>query len=212
MACDEFLDNNGSSFLNVSNHLSVNVTADNVDEIFANINDDMYTWDSILQEVQLNAEYDQTLSEQGDPLGVDNLIQITRTLPKELYITEILKLSSSDRDRLESARDELFSSVQITEGYPNDLRASLKKRIQTRTGDSIEYKLAQDLYCPSLVLDGAEWEVITIPRPKKSISQVSADTSFQAYNICVLENLKKIVNEALADIVLLKQEKKKSEN
>ena len=43
---------------------------------------------------------------------------------------------------------------------------------------------------------------------KKSSSQVPADTSFQAYNISDLENLKKIVNEALADIVLLKQENK----
>ena len=77
VACDEFLGNN-----------SVNVTADNVNEIFTGFN---------MQEVQLNAEYDQTLSEQGESLGVDNLIQITRTLPKELYITEILKLSSSDR-------------------------------------------------------------------------------------------------------------------
>ena len=58
------------------------------------------------------------------------------------------------------------------------------------------------------MLDGAEWEVITIRRPKKSSSQVSADKSFQAYSICNLENLKKIVNEALADIVLLKQENK----
>ena len=62
------------------------------------------------------------------------------------------------------------------------------------------------------MLDGAEWEdlkeVITIPRPKKSSSQVPADTSFQAYNISDLENLKKIVSEALADIVLLKQENK----
>ena len=206
VACDEFLANNGRSFVNVSNHPSVNVTADNVDEIFANINHDMNTQDSIIQGAQLNTEYDQTPSEQGDPIGVDNLIQITRTLPKELYITEILKLSSSDRGRLESARVELFSSVQNTKGYPYDLRESLKKRIQTRTGDSIEYKLAEDLYCLSRVLDGAEWEdlkeVITIPRPKKSSSQVSADTSFQAYNICDLENLKKIVNEALVDIVL----------
>ena len=129
VACDEFLANNGSSFVNVSNHHFVNVIADNVDEIFATINDYMNTQDSIFQGTQLNAEYNQTLSEQGDPLGVDNLVPITRTLPKELYITEILKLSSSDRDLLESARVELFSSVQNTEGYPYDLPASLKKRI-----------------------------------------------------------------------------------
>ena len=212
VACDEFRANNGSPYVNVSNHQSVNVTADNVEELFSNIVDDMNTQDSIFQGAQRNTEHEQTLSEQCNPLGADNLIQIARTLPKELYITEILKLTSSDRDRLENARIELFCCVQNTEGYPYDMRAPLKKRIQTRNGDSIEYKLAQDLYCLSLVLDGAEWEdlkeVITIPRPKKSSSQVPADTSFQAYNISDLENLKKTVHEALADIVLLKQENK----
>ena len=136
VACDEFRANNGSSFVNVSNHLTVNVTADNVEELFSNINNDMNTQDSIFQGAQLNPEHDQTLSEQRDPLGVDNLIQIARTLPKELYITEILKLTSSDRDRLESARVELFSSVQNTEGYPYDLRAPLKKRIHTHYHNS----------------------------------------------------------------------------
>ena len=216
VACDEFRANNGSSFVNVSNHPSVNVTADNVEELFLNINDDMNTQDSIFQGAQLNAEHDQTLSEQRDPLEVDNLIHIARTLPKELYITEILKLTSSDRDRLESTRVELFSSVQNTEGYPYDLRAPLKKRIQTRTGDSIEYKLAQDLFCLSLVLDGAEWEdlkeVFTIPRPKKSSSQVPADTSFQAYNISDFEKFEENCQRGANGHCVVKAGEQNSEN
>ena len=53
-----------------------------------------------------------------NPLDADNLIHLVRTLPKELYITEILKLSSSDRDRLEDARIEILNCIQNTDGYP----------------------------------------------------------------------------------------------
>ena len=205
VACDEFLANNGGSLVNVSNLQSLNVTADNVEDIFLNINAEN-TQESIFQGAQPNTEH-----EQCNPLDADNLIHLVRTLPKELYINEILKLSSSDRDRLEDARIEILNCIQNTDGYPYGLRATLKKRIQTRTGDSIEYKLAQDLYCLSLVLDGVEWddlkEVVNVSRSKKSSSQ-APETSFQAYKFSDLENLKKSVSDALADIVLLKQENK----
>ena len=64
VACDEFLASNGSSFVNASNHHSVNVTPDNVEEIFWNDNDNMNTKDSIFQGAQRNTEYEQTLSVQ----------------------------------------------------------------------------------------------------------------------------------------------------
>ena len=112
VACDEFLANNGGSLVNVSNLQSLNVTADNVDDIFLNINAEN-TQESIFQGAQPNTEH-----ELCNPLDADNLIHLVRTLPKELYITEILKLSSSDRDRLEDARIEILNCIQNTDGYP----------------------------------------------------------------------------------------------
>ena len=55
-------------------------------------------------------------------------------------------------------------------------------------------------------------EVITIPRPKKSSSQVSADTLFQAYNISDLENLNKNCQRGVSGHCAVKAREQNSEN
>ena len=201
----EFAANNEGPYVHVSNTQSVQVTADNVNDIFADIVSSD-TQESVFQGAQL-----YKIDENHDHLQVDNLLHLARTLPREMYISQVLRDSSSDRDRLDCARSEIFECIKATDGYPYDSRASLKKRIQTRTGDSVEYKLAQDLYCLSLVLDGADWDdlrdVVTIPRPtRKSTSQAAVDSSFQTYNISDLESLKRTVQNMASDLVILKQE------
>ena len=204
VASAEFAVNNNSPFVNVSNCKSVKVTSDNVDDIYREI-DSSGTQCSMIQGAQ-------RVTDNHDPLSIDSLLSLVRSLPKEMFITEVLKSSSSDRDHLDNARTELFSYIQNSEGYPYDSRSSLKRRIKTRTGDSIEYKLAQDLHCLSTVLDGAAWEdlkeVVSIPRMSKkhSSSQADVDASFQAYNITDMENMKQTISGMMADILLLKQE------
>lgn len=129
-----------------------------------------------------------------DPLSVDNLIRSARSLPKEIFISQVLTDSSPDRDRLDGARLDLFDCIKAS--VPFDPKTSLKKRIQTRTGDSLEYKLTHDVNCLSLVLDGADWKelrkVVNVPRSnEKSSSQVNLNSSFQAFNITEIEKLKK---------------------
>ena len=150
VAHTEFRANEVSSLVNVSNLRLINVTSENVDAVFGDINASN-TQGSVFQGAQRNAE-------QNDPLGTDNLIELARSVPKSLYITQVLKDSSSDTDCLDNARNELFKYIRTSEGYPFDARASLKKRVHTRNGNSAEYKLANGLYCLSLVPDGAEWE------------------------------------------------------
>ena len=146
-----------------------------------------------------------------DPLSVDNLLSLLRSTPRELFITQVLQDSAKSRDRLESVRLDLVECLQQTEGYPFDSRACLKTRKQMRTGDRVEYKLAQDTYILASVIDGAEWddlrEVLDIPRPsKKSQSQSALDVSFQATNITELELLKKMVQGLSSDMIAIKQE------
>ena len=95
--------------------------------------------------------------------------------------------------------------------YHFDSWASLKKRIQTRSGDSIEYKLANDIYCLVCVLDGADWddvrEVLNIPRSsKRSQSQSNLDSSFYAYPLVELDQLRRSIQVLTADMVAVKQE------
>lgn len=125
----------------------------------------------------------------------------------------MLQDSSSDRDRLDGARMDILDCIKQTDGYPFDSRASLKKRIQTRTGDSVEYKLAQDIYCLSSVLDGADWDdlrdVLNIsrrPSTKKSQSQGAGDVSFQAVKLTEMEQLKSAVHCLTSDMITIKQE------
>ena len=127
-----------------------------------------------------------------------------------MFISKVIKDSSSNRERLESVRLNVLEHLQRTDGYPFSSKDNLKKRVHTRTGDSIEYKLAQDIYYMSTVLDGADWDdlrtVLNIPRAKKSQSQNPCDTSFQAINITELEQLKRAVQSLTSDVVAIKQE------
>ena len=59
---------------------------------------------------------------------------------------------------MEAVNSDIFVTIQESDGYPFDSRATLKKRIQIRTGDSVEYKLANDIHCLACVLDGADWD------------------------------------------------------
>ena len=203
VARDEFLGHIDSPYVNVTNYESVKVTEDNVERLYNGL-DCSGTQTSVFQGAQ-------RVDDNHDPLGTENLLALVRSLPKELFISEILKSSSSDRDHLENARTELFSCIQNSDGCPDDSRASLKRRIKTRNGDSIEYKLAHDVYFLSTVLDGGDWEdireMVSVPRSlKKSSSQADCDVSFQAYDITNMENIKRTVSGMMADIVLLKQE------
>lgn len=146
----------------------------------------------------------------SDLLSIDYLLSLLRTFPKEIFITQALQLSSSDKDTLDRVRMKIIKCIQQTDGYPFSTRASSKKRLKTRSGDSVEYKLAQDIHCLSSVLDGADWDdlrdVLNIPRTKKSKSQSACDVSFQSVNKTEIEQPKNAVQVLTANIVAIKQE------
>ncbi|MEW8548092.1 MAG: hypothetical protein AB2693_31705, partial [Candidatus Thiodiazotropha sp.] len=191
--------------INVSRAVSVPVTQYNVNELYNDIISD--SQESTFQGAQ-------ACYPDSNPLEVDCIVSAVRSLPKSLCITQLLKDSSSDRDRLEAARSDIFACIKESEGFPFDLRSYLKKRIHTRSGDSVEYKLAHDIYCLAGVLDGADWddlrEVINIPRPSKKLpsqqSQPVQESSFSAYPAIDLDQLKRTVQVLSADMVSLKQE------
>ena len=217
VAQTEFSKNQDATLVNVSSVQSVQVTPDNVNSLFNNIiapdsqNISLQCGQYVAPHPESTTQVTQNSCLQNDdPLSVDNLLSLVRSYPKDLFITQVLQDSSSDRDRLDSVRTNILGCIQQTDGYPFDSRASLKKRIDTRKGDSVEYKLAQDIYCLSSVLDGADWDdlrdVLNISRPKKSQSQAAADISFQAINITEMEILKRAVQGLTADMIAIKQE------
>ena len=89
----------------------------------------------------------------------------------------------------------------------------LKKRIQTRTGDSVEYtcKLENDIHCLACVLDGLDWddlrEVVNIPKSnRRAYSQSVVDMSVSVYSFADIEELKRTVQSISADMVAVKQD------
>ena len=126
-----------------------------------------------------------------------------------MFVAQVLQDSSGDRDLLEMARCDIYGCIKDSDEYPFDSRAALKKRIQTRSGDSVESKLSADLHTIVLVLDGADWEdlrdVINIPKPAKK-SQSAIDATFSAYPTADIDLLKCSVQSLQTDMAALKQE------
>ena len=215
VAQSEFSRNHGSSVVNVSGIQAVQVTSDNVCDLFNEIEGTQTQYPSLqcgqIPQSQHDSQEDRTqdsCARNSDPLSVDSLVYVSRSLPKGMFISKVIKDSSSNRERLESVRLSVFEHLQVLEGYPFD--SSLKKRVHTRTGDSVEYKLAQDIYSLVSVIDGAEWEdvrpVLNLPRSRKPHANNSCDISFQAVNITEVELLKQAVQSLTADMVAIKQE------
>ena len=70
---------------------------------------------------------------------------IYRSLPKEMFISRILKNVSSSEPDLESQSTMLFELVKECEDFLFGLQAELKRRVHSRNGDTVAVKLAQDI-------------------------------------------------------------------
>ena len=97
---------------------------------------------------------------------------------------------------MKAVKSDLFVAFQESDGYLFDSRATLKKRIQTRTGDPVEYKLANDIHCLAYVLDGAAWddlrEVVYIPKANRRANlQSAANMSVCVFSFADIEELKR---------------------
>ena len=213
VAQSEFSRNHGTSIVNVSGIQAVQVTPENVSDLYNDIAGTQTQYSSFqcgqVPQSQHNTQED--ITQDSCPFSVDTLVHFSRSLPKEMFISKVIKDSSANRERLENVRLDLLERLQQSDGYPFGSKVSLKKRVHTRSGDSVEYKLSQDIYCLVSVVDGADWEdlrpVLNIPRSKKPLSsQNPCDVSFQAVNITEIELLKKAVQSLTADMVAIKQE------
>ena len=189
--------------INVSNTNQIKVTSENVEQIY-----DLISSETQSSQIQCA----QAVQQNSDVLSVDNMVELARNVPKDLFVAQILKDFSGNRELLDTARCDIFDCIKDAADYPFDSRAALKKRIQTRSGDSVENKLAADVYCLTLVLDGADWDdlrdVINIPKPTKK-SQSANDSTYCAYPYADFDLLKHSIQSLQSDMAILKQENTK---
>ena len=88
----------------------------------------------------------------------DNLMDMYRDLPKELFLSQILNDYHSDETELYTLRNKLFNELKALEEFPFASGSELKKRKHTKAGEGVAMKLCMDIYILSTVFDGAPFE------------------------------------------------------
>ena len=125
--------------INVSARNMVNVTSENVADLFDDI-----TYQS---SVKLSSVY-----------HLDDFIQLYKDLPKDLFQSGILSDNNSDERQLKHLRRKLFSELKAFEFIPFAPGTNLKRRKNNNRGEGAVMKLCGDIYVLTSILDGAPFD------------------------------------------------------
>ena len=139
-----------------------------------------------------------------------------RGLPKEMFINRILSDSASCDIKLGEMRSALFEQLKEEEDFPYGLQAMLKRRVFTRSGDSVATKLAHDVHTLMSVIEGAEYtdmrELLSSGNGGRSQRSQSQSCSGAANETIIshdftpeLKVLSETVNSMKADMLKMKQ-------
>ncbi len=112
---------------------------------------------------------------------VTRLTTLFRGLPKDMFVNKLISVYCSSEAKLEDIRLELFEYTKAFEEFPYGTQVELKKRLHTRSGDSVVTKLCKDIHILMSVIEGAEFseltDVMSLPRATKSRSCQSVSQS-----------------------------------
>ena len=181
--------------INISSRQLVQVTPDNVNALFRD----------------LSCEADV----HSDTL--DKLIKLYRDLPKDLFVSRILSDNSSDEMRLKELRYSVFSELKTHQEFPFSASTELKRRKNTRLGESVAMKLCFDIYVIISVIEGAPFDDIKdiIRVGKSTVSNDSVCSEQTKHNPCAanLDNinpeitlLQNLIIDIQADILAMKHD------
>ena len=87
----------------------------------------------------------------------NKLSTLVKELPGELFVNRILLDYSQCDVNLERTRAMLFDIVREAEDFPYDRDVDLKRRLTTKSGDSVAVKLANDIHKLLVVIEGADY-------------------------------------------------------
>ncbi len=143
---------------------------------------------------------------------VTRLSNLYRTFPKDMFVNRMITTYSSSEAKIEDIRLELFEYLKALEDFPYGSQVELKKRIHTRSGESVVIKLCRDIHVILSVIDGAEFsdltDVISLPRPTKSRNSQAVSRNCSPSDCACsaeIQSMKDIVAQLRADILMLKQ-------
>ena len=97
-----------------------------------------------------------------------------RELPKELFVSRLLLEYSSNETKLDNAWVVLLEKLKEEDDFPYRLQCELKRRLHTRTGETVSVKLAYDIHALVSVTEGAKYtdikDLLSTGRNQKSQS------------------------------------------
>ena len=145
-----------------------------------------------------------------------SLVRYYREMPKDMCVQQILRDYASSECDLERIRDQYFYHLKQTKSdFPYGQNAELKRRMFTRTGEPVAFRLAQDIYNIIEVTEGGDCNVLKtmISTAKSGRSSVehqrtrknqTAET-YKCNCASELSLLKDTVSSLQASVLLLKQ-------
>ena len=87
----------------------------------------------------------------------NKLSTLVKELPGELFVNRILLDYSKCDANLERTRAMLFDIVREDDDFPFDRDADLKRRFNTKSGDSVAVKLVNDIHKLMVVIEGSDY-------------------------------------------------------
>lgn len=127
-------------------------------------------------------------------------------LPRDLFVNKLLLDYSKSETKLEHSRQMLFNILGGSEDFPFHVNSELKRRINTRNGDSADVKLAYDIHTVLTVVEGEN------SRKSSAVPTIAVRHNDKCQCKEEITHLKSTVASLQADILLIKQRSSVSEN
>ncbi|MEW8546462.1 MAG: hypothetical protein AB2693_23335 [Candidatus Thiodiazotropha sp.] len=167
--------------------------------------------DEICDDEEVNG--DEEIYDTEDNAVYRSLQLLYRGLPKEMFINRILSDTASCEIKLGEMRSALFEQLKEADDFPYGLQCMLKRRLYTRSGDSIPVKLSHDIHTLMSVIEGAEYsemrELLSSGSGRSQRSQLSSSTANDTINHydCApeIKVLTESINSMKADMLKMKQ-------
>jgi hypothetical protein len=153
----------------------------------------------------------------------NELSSMVKDLTSDMFVDKLLLDYNNSESSIDRLRMMLFEILKNSDDFPFDIDSDLKRRVNTRQGETAAAKLARDVHSLLLVIEGSDASEIKdmISTSKRSTRNGSVSKPIK-HNIvghvdsCVcsaeLQNMKETISTLQADLLLIKQRQAATEN
>ena len=148
-----------------------------------------------------------------DLMEYNRLQALTKDLPSDLFIDQLLLDYDYSCDKLDKTRSMLFETLRDTEDFPFGDNCEMKRRVMTRSknGESLAVKLATDIHALLLCIEGGDFlpikDMISTSKKATRALSLSKATSNQVQCHCnaELSLIRDSISGLKVDVLLIKQ-------